>query len=492
MKRSQVVGLAWSLWLGALALPAQETNLTSQIQQLQQQLGALQKNFERTQQQYRQQMEALRKQIDALQPQPAPPAEREKLEAQIASMLGQTNPPAPVVPGSDSAKWSPSQPITVMKSGSAYMNLSFDTLLNFGWSTAADPSKGLQLGDHDPTQRGFSMRNAELSLDGAVDPYFKGFANMVFKLDNNDQTEFELEEAYLLSTALPANLQLKAGQFFANFGRQNAQHPHQWAFVDQPVVLNRAFGPDGLRNPGAQISWLAPMPFYTEISLGLFNGEGGTAWSFRNPGTPDALGVDRYAGRATLGRGLRGPGDLLYVPRLATSFEVTDQQTLLVGLSGAFAPNDTGPHTRSEIYGLDLYWKWKAANAQQGFPFVSWQAEALWRRFAAGADGTTVPPLVAEGLEDYGFYSQVLWGFKPRWVVGLRGEWAAGKRTANDANDVFRGERFRVSPNLTWYPSEFSRIRLQYNYDHGEYFGDHHSVWLQLEFLLGAHGAHKF
>ena len=49
-----------------------------------------------------------------------------------------------------------------------------------------------------------------------------------------------------------------------------------------------------------------------------------------------------------------------------------------------------------------------------------------------------------------------------------------------------------TTPDLTFYPSEFSKLRLQYNYDHGEWFGVDHSVWLQVEFLLGAHGAHKF
>jgi hypothetical protein len=77
-------------------------------------------------------------------------------------------------------------------------------------------------------------------------------------------------------------------------------------------------------------------------------------------------------------------------------------------------------------------------------------------------------------------------------VVGLRGEYADGDRGAFDAQDVFRGERERVSPVLTFYPSEFSKLRLQYNYDHSALFGDAHSVWLQMEFLLGAHGAHKF
>jgi hypothetical protein len=373
------------------------------------------------------------------------------------------------------------------------MNISFDALMDVGTSTASDPSQFLELGDHDPIQRGFSLRNAEIALDGAVDPYLKGFANIVLKLDQNNETDIELEETYLQSTSLPANLQLKAGQFFANFGRQNPQHPHQWAFVDEPIILTRTFGPEGLRNIGGQMSWLAPTPFYTELFLGVFNGQGGTAFSFRNPGEDDGTGVDRVHGRATLNRGLRGPGDLLFTPRIASSFELNDQQTLVLGASAAFGPNDTAAHARSEVYGVDLYWKWKSPHADAGFPFVSWQTEVLYQRYDAGADPTATPtPLPAETLRDWGFYSQILWGFKPRWVAGLRGEYANGNNGAFDASDPFRGERFRVSPNITFFPSEFSKIRLQYNYDHGELFGDDHSVWLQLEFLLGAHGAHKF
>jgi hypothetical protein len=362
--------------------------------------------------------------------------------------------------------------------------------MDVGWSTASDPSSFLELGDHDPIKRGFSLRNAEIAVDGAVDPYFKGFGNIVLKLERDNSTEIELEEAYLQSTSLPGNLQLKGGQFFANFGRQNPQHPHQWAFVDAPVILTRAFGPDGLRNVGGQLSWLLPTPFFSEASLGILDGEGGTTFSFRNAGEDDGTGTSRFHGRATDVRSLRGTGDLLFVPRLASSFDLSDSQTLLVGASGAFGPNATGSGRHTQIYGVDLYWKWKPADAHAGFPFVSWQTEALYQRYEAGVD--LAASLPAETLHDYGLYSQVLWGFKPRWVAGLRGDWASGNKGAFDSEDVFRGERTRVSPNLTFYPSEFSKIRLQYNYDHGQLFGDEHSIWLQLEFLLGAHGAHKF
>jgi hypothetical protein len=479
------------------SVPTLRAQASNEVEQLKRQMQQLQENFERVQREQRQQIDALTRKLDDLTKQQTAEAEKKKLEEELTADL-QKNQTAPATAANTSATvtaapsvpWSPSQPITVARAGSAYMNISFDALMDVGGSTVADPSKFLELGDHDPNTRGFSLVNAEIVLDGAVDPYFKGFANIVLKLDQNDQTAVELEETYLQSMSLPFNLQLKAGQFLSDFGRQNTQHPHQWAFVDNALILTRAFGPDGLRGIGGQLSWLAPTPFFTEAVLGVFNGQGGTAFSFRNPGDPDALGVNRFHGRATINQTLSGPGDLLFVPRLASSFDLTDQQALVVGVSAAFGPNDTGYHQNTQIYGTDIYWKWKPANAHAGFPFVSWQTEALYQRFDAGADPSASLP--AETPNDWGFYSQVLWGFKERWVAGLRGDYVNGNAGADDPYDVFRGQRTRVSPALTFYPSEFSKIRLQYNYDHGELFGDAHSVWLQVEFLLGAHGAHKF
>lgn len=52
-----------------------------------------------------------------------------------------------------------------------------------------------------------------------------------------------------------------------------------------------------------------------------------------------------------------------------------------------------------------------------------------------------------------------------------------------------------------FHPTEFSRIRLQYNYDHAlhlEFDGlgsrgkDAHSVWLGFEVLIGSHPAHRY
>lgn len=393
-------------------------------------------------------------------------------------------PSSPALPAAAPASWSPGQPISIVSGPRGYLNVSFDALVDVGWSTQSEVTD-LQRGDHDPVQRGFTLPSEELVFDGAVDPYFKGVASIVFKLDEDNETDVELEEAYLTTTSLPWNLQVKAGQFFSEFGRVNQQHPHAWDFVDQPLVIGRMFGPEGLRNPGARISWLVPTPFYSELLLAVQNSQGGTAFSFRN--TDEEL-----FGRPPVDRGVDDPDDLLYVPRYVASFDFGDSQTMVAGVSGAFAPNASGRDTKTQIYGADLYWKWKPAWQAGGYPFVSWQTEVLGRRYEAGAatfeDDTTLP---RESLYDWGAYSQALYGFTRRWVAGLRADWVSGGSGAFRP-DENRSDRFRLAPNLTFHPTEFSKFRLQYNFDHGQWLGNDGSVWAQVEFLLGSHAAHKF
>ena len=348
----------------------------------------------------------------------------------------------------------------------------------------------VEVGDHDPQQRGFNARNIELAFDGAVDPYFEGFANIVFKLNNDNETEVEVEEAFLQTTSLPFNLQLKAGQFFAAFGRINAVHPHAWEFADAGIVSGRLLGPDGLRGVGTQISWIVPVPWYSQLILGVQNGRGGTGYSFRNPGDGGM-----FFDRRTTDRELRGLQDFVWIPRWENSVDLSPTQVVLAGVSGAFGSNETGANSRTQIYGADFLYKWKSANAEGGFPFVKWQTEFMYRRFEAGRGMNESFP-IAETFHDWGMYSQVLWGFKKGWVAGIRGDYL-DMEDSRFTDDFERQSRSRISANLTWYPTEFSKIRLQYNHDflYENFFladRDVDSVFLQFEFILGAHGAHKF
>lgn len=326
------------------------------------------------------------------------------------------------------------------------------------------------------------MQNVELSLSSTVDHYFEAQTNLIFLIDSEGETVVELEEAFITTRGLPGGLQLKAGQFFTEFGRQNKQHPHTWAFVDQPIILSRLFGGDGLRSQGVRLAWLMPTNWYSEVYLGAQNANGETVTSFLfAPG-------EEVGGHTLTDRSSKNFSDQLYSARWLNGLDLLETLSMNIGLSGLMGPNSSGNNTNTVIYGADLYLKWQPLRSQRGFPFVAWHTEFLERDY----DAEDVSDPSRETLKDSGGFTQVLWGFKPGWVAGLRYGFA---RAAGDSvSDPLRDTRRRLSPNMTWYPSEYSKVRLQYNYDKSEYLTDNtnHSLWLQVEFSIGSHAAHTF
>ena len=87
-------------------------------------------------------------------------------------------------------------PAPQARASGSYMNMSFDGLGDAGWSSVRNV-RSIERGDHDPRVRGFTIPNAELVLDGTVDPYFKGFSNVVLKLDENGETGVEIGRAHV-------------------------------------------------------------------------------------------------------------------------------------------------------------------------------------------------------------------------------------------------------------------------------------------------------
>jgi hypothetical protein len=392
------------------------------------------------------------------------------------------------------------------------LDISLDTLWAFGSSTAENDELALlQGGGHDPRQRGFNLPQVELSFSGAVDPYFTGEAHVVWFLDAENESRFELEEAFVQTLQLPFGLhehgaQLELGTFFTEFGRMNPRHPHAWDWQDQPIVLTRFFGEDGLRGPGARLGWLLPLPWYSEVHLGAQNANGETMTSFL---ANDEVFEERPIGGRPFGRdGFRDLGDLLYLVRWVNGGDLTDTWSAQVGVSFLNGPNATGPGGTTRIYGIDGVAKWKPLVSDHGWPFVKIEGELMKRDYRADsffgcADGEAEceEPLALGGdtLRDWGGYAQILWGFRRPWAAGLRYEYASGSGRSvgpydGRGADPFRDDRQRIAPLLVYYPSEFSRLRLQYNYDRSDFTEEraNHTVWLGLEFGLGPHAAHGF
>lgn len=380
------------------------------------------------------------------------------------------------------------------------IDMSLDALFSAGGSTKDDEElQKLQGGGHDPRKRGFTVQNVELSLSGAVDPYLTGESHIIFFLDPlSGETVVELEEAFMTTTSLPYGLQVEAGHFFTEFGRINPQHPHQWHWQDQPVINSRLFGPDGMRGPGFRVGWLTPLPWFSELHLGMQNANGETMASFLASET--FFGERSIGGRPFVSRSVGGLKDMVYLARSDNSWDITDNTTARLGFSGLYGPNATGPDGETSIYGADLVVKWRPGG-ERGWPFVVWESETMRREYKAasyfdGSDPLNVIDLPQETLKDWGLYTQLLYGFTAGWAAGLRYEYASGSGESVEGrnNDPFRDDRTRISPLLTWMPSEFSRLRIQYNYDRADRLSgkEAHSAWVGVEFMYGAHAAHAF
>ncbi len=404
------------------------------------------------------------------------------------------------------------------------LDISLDVLTAVGGSTeGGETLLQLQAGEHDPNKRGFTLQQLELGFKGAVDPYFTGEVYLVYFLDPEGESRFELEEAFATTRALPfgaeqLGLQAELGTFFTEFGRINPAHPHAWDWQDQPFVWSRFFGGDGLRGPGMRLSWLTPLPWFSELMVGVQNCNGETQVSFC---ANDEVFAERpIGGRPFVETNVQDPGDFTWLLRWVNGFDLSETTSTQVGISSLFGPNATGSSGSTSIVGGDLVVKWSPIDAERGWPFLTFQTEAMGRWYHATSfdgpvvvDGTESPNDVlipSETLEDWGLYAELLWGFTRGWATGIRYEYGDGSGNdvafeldpAGDAivvpasvnSDPFRSLRHRVSPLLMFQPTEFSRLRLQYNFDYARFLvGDTaHTVWAGLEFLFGAHPAHSY
>jgi hypothetical protein len=126
------------------------------------------------------------------------------------------------------------------------------------------------------------------------------------------------------------------------------------------------------------------------------------------------------------------------------------------------------------LYGADLYVKWKPPNVANTYASLAWQTEFFLRH---------IPTL--DQLEGGG-YTQLVAQLARRWYLGARGE-ILGLPAGNNV-----GREYAAAASLTWALSEFARARL---YGEGRWPDPgtgRYAGFLQLEAAIGAHGAHPF
>src|SRR5687767_12140168 len=88
----------------------------------------------------------------------------------------------------------------------------------------------------------FGVREIEIALQAAVDPYFRGDVFLGF----SDAEGVHIEQAFLTTTAIPA-LELRLGRFLMPVGKLNTTHRHDLHTIEYPWVVQRFFGEEGMK-----------------------------------------------------------------------------------------------------------------------------------------------------------------------------------------------------------------------------------------------------
>ncbi len=299
---------------------------------------------------------------------------------------------------------------------------------------------------------GAALNEMEFAFQSAVDPYAR--ADVFFTVEHNAETgenSAGIEEAYVTTLSLPAQLQLRAGRIKPAFGRINTPHSHTNHFLDYPGSWSQLFD-QGLAGDGFSLSWLIPQTlFYQELTAEVMNG---------------AIESPVFSTQPQQG--------LLYSAHLKNFFELNENMTLEIGLSALSGQNDSSDN--SHILGGDLTLKWKPLQMNT-YKSISWQSEVYLASLGQGSIGSA---------QSLGMYSMLSWQFAKRWI-------ATGRY---DYSNVIKGNALKhpwtAALLFGWYATEFQKLEIESSWNN-QYSGQNGpGVKLRWIFVIGSHGAHQY
>ena len=315
-------------------------------------------------------------------------------------------------------------------------------LLGTAGTNAVSPSPSIQ------------FKEAEVSFQAVVDPYARADFFVSF-----GQDEASLEEGYITFPIIPGGLLVRAGQMRTAFGKINPQHPHTLPWPDRPLVMhNLVGGEDGVADAGFSVARLIPNPwFFLEATGQVYRGDQGSLF---------------HASEAS---------DLNYLARLRAYQDVSESTNVDIGTSFSMGHNDAGitdgvdiGRFTTRIYGVDATVRYKPLRRSIYRSFVG-RTEFVWSR-RQQFDGVQAA---------FGYYLSGDYQFARRWYAGLRYD---RSDRADEASVLDTG----VAAVLTFWPSEFSQVRGMYRRTRYAQSQTANELLLQVQFAIGAHGAHPF
>jgi hypothetical protein len=336
------------------------------------------------------------------------------------------------------------------------------------FSNLANPSIGMnalfsgQVAHNLNRPYGMQFDAAEISLISVVDPYWTLVSDITFTPD-----EVDPEEIWARTTRIPS-IQLKVGKLRGTFGKHGLLHSHAFPFIQAPIIMGNTIGEEGFKDAGLEASWLTPLPWYSELTGGAYQA------IEADDEHPLDIGSTRHDNVPFLGH-------------FKNQFDLNDATTLELGQS-ILQGRGSDEHLHS-AFGADATVRHvppKDSNRR------GWILQSEYLEKGSRVGGTY-------RKEQHGWYASFQYRLSQVWWAGFRGEQARDSETdflVDHAGDPVHGRVTRGSAQITWMPSEFSFVRLEYSHaeaDGGPGFKPNDDrILVQLSYTIGHHPAHAY
>jgi hypothetical protein len=321
----------------------------------------------------------------------------------------------------------------------------------------------------------FNLREVELDLRAAISPQADGVLILAIPEEIESQRgggveishSLELEEGYLDFHTMPHDTAMRIGKFRASFGRNNLLHTHDLPQVTRPAALQAFFGPEGLSSTGASLSRLVPNPWdqYIELMAEVVNADGGEEAPILGGPNADNPAV---------------------VAHLRFFRDVGPTGTIELGGSYLYAHTSERGDFDANVFGLDAAYTWTDPDPGKFRSFLL-QGEVYYARNDVDRGWWD-----SERNGSLGAYAFAQYQLDREWYVGLRGDYTqfpnSETRGSNDWDAA-------GSPYVTWYLTEFLRVRLEYQHRLRKILGNRDredALFLQLTGVFGSHPPHPY
>ena len=268
-------------------------------------------------------------------------------------------------------------------------------------------------------------------------------------------------EGYITWTKIFPGVGLTAGKFRQQFGVLNRWHVHALDQFEFPLALTTILGEEGLNQVGLSFDWIMPsiISDANTLTLQITNGQNEHLFS----------------------------GDMFSIPagllHLKNYWDLSRDTYLEIGLTGMLGQNNQRGYDEegnlvfedsrlTALGGLDITVFWEPLNQARYHSFI-WRTELYYAN----------KELVNKMIKAFGGYSYVEYKFDLQWQVGTRIDYTQPFETNNSQK-----YSYQIVPYITWWQSNWVKLRLQYNYLNGtEIPTAQNTIRLQIIFAAGPH-----